>query len=188
MAVLENWETKQSFLFSNTDMYRTFGIRLADKSFPQDVLIPGLRSRKQTIPLRHGAYDYGAKYYEERGIEISCVTDKTITRADVREIAYILSKKSEFRFWNEPEKYYIGRVYNPPTLEQIRKVGNRFELEFTCEPFAYRNTFTEFFENRRYNPNYQGTATTPTYIVIENTGSGNVTNIRITQTDRKDIY
>ena len=188
MAVLENWETKQSLVFGNTDMYRTFGIRLADKSFPQDVLIPGLRSRKQTIPLRHGAYDYGAQYYEERGIGISCVTDKTITRDDVREIAYILSKKSEIRFWTEPEKYYIGRVYEPPTLEQIRNVGNQFELEFICEPFAYRNTFTEFFENRRYVPEYQGTAPTPTYIVIENIGSGNISNIRITQTNRKDTY
>ena len=184
----DTWQTKGSFLFGTTDMFVTFGIKLADNSVPEDVLIPGLRSRKQTIPLQHGAYDYGAQYYDERQIRIECVTNRTITRADVREIAYILSKKSEIRLWNEPEKYYIGRVYNPPTLEQIRNVGNRFEIEFICDPFAYRNTFTEYFTNRRYSPAYQGTAATPTYIVIENTGSGNITNIRITQTDRKDVY
>ena len=184
----ETWQNQGSFLFGNVDMFQTFGIKLAENSFPQDVLIPNLRSRKVTIPLRHGSYDYGAQYYDERGIGITCVTKRVISREEVREIAYILSKKSEIRFWNEPEKYYIGRVYQPPTLEQVRNVGNRFELEFVCEPFAYRNTFTEFFVDQRYIPNYQGTASTPTYIVIENIGSGNISNIRITQTNRKDSY
>lgn len=184
----DTWQTKGSFLFGTTDMYLTFGIRLEANSFPEDVMIPELRARKQTILLRHGAYDYGAQYYEERGIQITCVTNKTISRDDVREIAYILSKKSEIRFWNEPEKYYIGRVYEPSTLEQLRNVGNRFTLDFVCEPFAYRNTFTAFFVDRRYVPNYQGTAPTPTYIVIENTGSSNIANIQITQTNRKDNY
>ena len=184
----DTWQNKGSFLFGTVDMYLTFGIKLAENSFPVDVLIPELRSRKVTIPLRHGSYDYGAQYYNERGIQITCVTNRTVTRDEVREIAYILSKKSEIRFWNEPEKYYIGRVYEPPTLEQLRNVGNRFTMNFICEPFAYRNTFTEFFIDQRYIPNYQGTASTPTYIVIENIGSGNISNIRITQTNRKDSY
>ena len=185
---MADWKNSGSFLFGNTDMYLQFGIKLTEKSIPKDVLMPELRARKRMIALRDGSYDYGARYYEERAIEIECVTNQVITREDTREIAYILSKKSQIRFWTEPEKYYVGRVYEPPTLEQIRKVGNRFSLIFICEPFAYRNTFTEFFTNRRYAPNYQGTAPTPTYIVIENTGSGNITNIRITQTNRKDNY
>ena len=185
---MENWENSGSFLFGTVDMFQQFGLKLADKSIPQDVLMPGLRSRKQTIPQRHGEYDFGAQYYEERAIEIECVTNRVISRDESREIAYILSKKAEIRFWTEPEKYYIGRVYDPPTLDQLRNVGHHFTLTFICEPFAYRNTFTQYFENNRFVPEYQGTAPTPTYIVIENVGSGNVVNIQITQTNRKDSY
>ena len=186
------WDTKSSFLFGTTDMYEAYGIKLTENSIPEDVLLPGLRSRKVTIPLRHGAYDYGARYYEERAIRIECITSKVLTRADTREIAYTLSKKSEIRFWTEPEKYYIGRVYQAPTLDQLRNVGNRFELIFICEPFAYRNTLTESFQIVDhvpvYYPNYPGTAPTPTYIVIKNTGTRNVSNIRIIQTDKKENY
>ena len=183
----DTWETKGSFLFGNTDMFLTFGIKLAEDSFPTDVLIPKLRARKITIPQKHGAYDYGAQYYDERGIEIQCVTNRVISREDVREIAYILSKKSEIRFWNEPEKYYIGRVYEPPTLDQLRNVGNRFSLVFVCDPFAYGVTKTESFSNLSYTPSYSGTAETPTYIVIRNSAvSGNVTNIKISQTDKEN--
>lgn len=180
------WKTNGSFLFGTTDMFERFGIKMTEYSIPKDVLLPQLRARKQTIPQRHGAYDYGAKYYDERAIEIECITNRAISRDETREIAYILSKKSEIRFWTEPEKYYIGRVYDAPDLEQLRNVGNRFPLIFTCEPFAYRNTLTETFTNRRYIPSYAGTAPTPTYIVIENTGTSNAVTIQITQSIRRE--
>ena len=183
-----NWKTKGSFQFGTTDMYLAYGIKLTENSIPEDVLLPELRSRKVTVPLRHGTYDYGARYYDERAIRIECVTSKILSRADAREIAYTLSKKSEIYFWTEPDKYYVGRVYQAPTLEQLRNVGNRFTLTFVCEPFAYGETKTEAFENSRYSPNYNGTAPTPTYIVITNTGSRNVSNIRIIQTDKKENY
>lgn len=180
------WENSGSFLFGNVDMFKTFGIKLTEGSMPKDVLLPDLRSRKQTIPLRHGAYDYGAKYYEERGIQIECVTNRVISRDDSRELAYVLSKKSEIRFWTEPGKYYIGRVYEAPSLEQLRNVGNRFPLIFVCEPFAYGATKTENFVDAQYTPSYHGTAPTPTYIVIENTGEANAVNLVITQTIKKE--
>lgn len=183
-----NWQTKSSFLFGNTDMYTRFGISLADDGMPQDVLIPELRPRKVTIPLRSGSYDFGAHYYNERPIALNCVTVKAGTRDDAREMAYILSKKSQIRFWNEPDKYYIGRIYTAPSLEILRKVGNRFSLNFIMEPFAYGDTITENFTNLRYVPNYKGTAPTPTYIVIENVGETAATNIQIMLTNKKEIY
>lgn len=176
------WEDKSSFLFGTTDMFQTFGIQISDDGMPNDVLKPQLRERKVTVPLRNGSYDYGAKYYNERPFGIDCVTVKAGTRADAREMAYILSKKSKLRLWNEPDKYYVGRIYQSPDLECLRKIGNRFTLSFMLEPFAYRNTFTSSFVNRVYTPNYLGTADTPTYIVISNTGSTNAVNIQITQT------
>ena len=141
---------------------------------------------KVKIPLRHGSYDYEAHYYDERAIRIECVTTKALTRADSREIAYVLSKKAEIRFWTEPDKYYVGRIYQAPSLEQLRNVGSRFQLDFVCEPFAYGQTKTEQFSGQTFTPDYVGTAPTPTYIVIRNIGTANASNIKITQIDKKE--
>ena len=179
------WLNKSSFLFGGTDMFERFGIQITEEGLPQDVLIPELRPRKVTIPLRSGAYDFGAHYYNERAIAVGCVTVRASTRDDAREMAYMLSKKAEIRFWNEPDKYYLGRVYQAPSLDVLRNIGNRFTLEFIVEPFAYGVTKTEQMTDLFYLPNYQGTAATPTYIVIENTGTIPATNIQIVQTNRQ---
>lgn len=180
------WQNKSSFLFGGIDMYQRFGISLADNGMPEDVLMPSLRPRTVTIPLQSGEYDYGAKYYDMRSVQIPCVTVKAGSRDDAREMAYILSKKRQIRFWHEPEKYYVGRVYTAPGLDVLRNVGNRFILDLRMEPFAYRNTITDNFSGNQYIPNYEGTAPTPTYIIIENVGAFNAVNIRITQIERKD--
>lgn len=177
---------KSSFLFGTTDMFQKFGIQMTDSGFANDVLMPQLRERKVTIPLRNGSYDYGAKYYDERNVKLNCVTVRAGTRDDAREMAYVLSKKSQIRLWNEPDKYYVGRVYVAPDLEILRKVGNKFSLAFKLEPFAYRYTVTENFTDRQYIPDYHGTAPTPTYIVIENVGSSNAVNIQITQSIKQE--
>lgn len=181
------WLNKSSFTFGGVDMYERFGIQLENE--PHDVILPPLRSRKITIPQRHGSYDFGAKYYDERGLQLDCVTVRTLSREDVREISFMISRKSEIRIWNEPQKYYIGRIYDSTGLEQIRNIGNKFQLLFVCEPFAYGATSTVAFVNRQFLPTYIGTAATPTYIVIRNTASsGNVTNIKITQIDKQENY
>lgn len=180
------WQNTSSFLFGTVDMFQRFGIQITDDGMPEDVLKPQLRERKVTVPLRNGAYDYGAHYYDERPLTINCVTVRAGTREDAREMAYILAKKSQIRLWNEPDKYYVGRIYQSPGLEVLRKIGNRFSLSFICEPFAYGDTLTESFTDRRFIPNYKGTAETPTYIVIRNVGSGNVVNIQITESIKQE--
>lgn len=184
-----DWTNKSSFLFNGIDMYTTYGIQIADDGMPQDVLLPSLRPRMVTVPMRDGSFDFGAKAYDDRsGIQITCVTTRVISREETREIAYTLSKKAPIRFWTEPDKYYIGRVYQAPNLEQIRKVGNRFTLVFVCEPFAYGETHTAAFVDQTYEASYPGTAPTPTYIQIVNNGTETAVNIRITQIDRRENY
>lgn len=178
---------KSSFMFGTTDMYQRFGISISENGLPDDVLKPTLRERKIVIPMRNGAYDYGAQWYDERPLTVTCVTVRAGTRDDAREMAYVLAKKTQIRFWNEPDKYYIGRVYTAPGLEILRKVGNKFTLNFILEPFAYGQTVSETFTDRRYQPSYKGTAPTPTYIVIENTGNGIARNIQIVQSIRREI-
>jgi len=182
----KTWLTKSSFKFGTLDMYAEFGIMLSGE--PEDVLLPALRQRKVIIPQRSGAYDFGAKYYDERQLTLPCVTTRTLSREAVREIAYHLSRKAEIRVWNEPNKYYIGRLYNAVNLEQLRRAANRFTLDFICEPFAYGSTVTEAFSGTSLSVEYNGTAATPTYIVITNTGSTAITGLRITQIDRKENY
>lgn len=186
-----------SFKFGNTDMYDTFGIMILDAGMPDDLFIPGIRERKVEVPNRHGKYDFGAKYYDERELTLKCIaaeperigyTQENL-RQYVREITYVLSKKAEIRLWNEPEKYYVGRIYDSSELTQLRNIANEFTLTFICEPFAYGETFSVPFVNGLLTPNYRGTAPTTTYIIIRNTASsGNVTNIKITQTDREENY
>lgn len=192
-----SWLENGSFKFGNIDMYETFGIQILDDSMEEDLLLPEVRTRKVTIPLRHGEYDFGSKYRKNRPLTMNCVSTRFTTEGEfrdyAREIAYVLSKKNEIRRWNEPDKYYIGKIEKEITLIQIRDVGNVFTLEFTCEPFAYGETKTEQFVRQGnslvYNPNYRGTEDTPTYIEIVNTGStASVVNIRISQIDRKDTY
>ena len=188
MSYVENG----SFKFGNIDMYDTYGIQILDASMPEDLLLPSIRPRKIEIPLRHGQYDYGAKYYSERSLVMKCFTanncSDTEARSFVREIAYALSKKNKIRVWNEPDRYYIGRVEKEISLEQKRDVGNVFTIEFTCDPFAYGNTVSKNFVNNEITADYSGTASTPTIIEITNTGSTNVTGITITQVVRKDSY
>lgn len=167
-------------------MFERFGIMLEGE--PQDVLLPALRPRKVTIPERHGAYDFGAKFYDERGLTLRCVTIRTLDRAAVREISLMLSQKSEIRIWNEPEKYYIGRIYDQTSLDQLRRTANKFTLTFICEPFAYGQTVTDPFEGLIYRSSYPGTAPTPTYIQIVNNGETAATNIRISQFDKRGNY
>ena len=176
---------KSSFMFGGADMFQQFGIQITDDGLPKDVLKPQLRERKVIVPLRNGAYDYGAKYYDERPIPVTCVTVRAGTRQDAREMAYVLSKKSQIRFWNEPDKYYVGRVYQAPDLDVLRKIGNRFTLTFLMEPFAYGDTITAPFDGTRYNVEYAGTADTPTYIIIDNVGAEAAVNLQIVQTIRR---
>ena len=177
---MSTWLEKSSFKFGNVDMWESFGIQIEGTGYPTEILIPTLRARKVTIPLRNGAYDYGARYYDERGFSLKCVTTRIIDRAEVRDIAYILSRKDKLYLWYEPDKYYFGRIYQAPTLEQLRNIGNKFSMSFICDPFAYGEEIDAQFTTR-YTPHYQGTAPTPTKIIITNTGSQTITSINIAQ-------
>lgn len=179
-----------SFKFGDIDMFDTYGIQILDSSMAEDLLLPAVRPRKVTVPFRHGTYDYGAKYYDERPLTLNCVTlrqhSENQARSFAREIAVALSKKDKIRLWNEPDRYYVGRIENEVTLTQHRDVGIVFTLEFTCEPFAYGETVIESFTDIVYNAHYEGTVPTPTRIIITNDGDNTINTIKITQFKKKE--
>lgn len=175
--------TNDSFTFGGVDMYERYGIRVLH----YDVLLPQLRRRKVTIPKRHGTYDYGAKFYDDRLIRVECDTRRALPKDEIRELAYTLSKKNQLRFWNEPDKYYIGRVYDTAELNYIGDIGYEFALTFECDPFAYGNIVAVPISGS-LRPQYQGTAPTPTRLTITNVGAEAVSKIQIRIREIGDVY
>lgn len=170
------------FLFNNIPMRKEYGIAV-EKS--HDVLIPQLRERKITIPGKNGRYDYGASNYEERTLVLDCNIARPTTRAQLRELAYQLSKKGRIEVWDEPGKHYVGRIYDPAELEKIGQGHHKFQLTFICEPFAYGKTITSPITKGQNKINYKGTACTPALIVIKNNGAAAAENVQITAVFRK---
>lgn len=169
-----------SFSFGDCDMLAEYGIYVRNV----DILQPQLRERKQIIPERSGAYDFGAKYYDERIIKFECVSVSSLTRGQLRELAYALSHKNSIVYWKEPDKYYIGRLYDSEEITYVGNTGIKFSLTFVCEPFAYGATIDDDFASGAYAPEYAGTSETPTRIQIENNGSATVTGVTLTITRR----
>lgn len=172
----EPWIKYGSFKFGTVDMYDTFGLRIVDCDY--DYLSPAPRESKQSIPLRSGAYRFTEKYHEERQIMLSVRAENPV-RTFWRELSYALDKKANLYIYDEPEKYYTGRIYDPSQIKRLRNVGVEFDLVFTCKPYAIGRSVTDTFTGNVYYPNYNGTANSPTIITIRNTGNNAVTGIRV---------
>lgn len=166
-----------SFLFGTTDMYDTYGLKIHDVL--HDTLKPPLRQNFITIPHHNGVVDFGAKWYDQRSITLRCMTTRTMSRAEVREMAYTLSTKSKIYLFNEPDKYYIGQLYDAPALDYSVNAWWAVDLAFLCDPFAYGQQVTAQFTNSS-NLSYAGTAPTPTIITITNNNSFAVDGVTIT--------
>lgn len=175
--------TGDSFSFGKFNSMDDWGIKVVN----YDVLLPKKRSRKLKIPGRSGAFDFGAKNWEERPLRIDCVLTRQMTKAEFREVAYQLSKKAQLRLWNEPDKYYIAELYDAPEVQDYyMEIAREFELMFTCEPFAYGTSVTAPIKSGRNAITYKGTAETPCMIVLKNTSASNIANITITAIKRKE--
>lgn len=170
-----------SFSFGPYNSLTDWGIRVVK----YDTLTPPKRSRKAQIPGRSGMYDFGADCWDERTVRIECVLERKISRAQLREIAGALSRKSRLRLWDEPDKFYIGELYDPAEITDFFDEALReFTLSFICEPFAYGRTVTQpivFGENR---VEYQGTADTPCVIALRNPSETDVQAVTITAIKR----
>ena len=157
--------TPNSFTFGHINSMDQWGIKV----IAHDVFMPQRRERKQQIPHRNGMYDYGGRYFEERELTLDCLLTRQIRKAEFREIIYELSRKRSIYLWNEPDKYYIGQLYEPAEVAEFpAEIMREFSLVFLCEPFAYGRQ-TQISLVRGHNPlSYGGTAETPCLIRIKN--------------------
>lgn len=174
-----------TLIFNGTDLWEAYGILVEQV---EDDLLPALRERKVVVPERSGAYDFGARYYDERLLTLSCGSTRQLTRGEVREVSYALSKKGRIVLWDEPDKYYIGRIYDATDLERVLRTMRKYVLNFVCEPFAYGETVQVDFPGPVWSAAYAGTQGTPTRLQITNAGATTATGIQITITEKRENY
>lgn len=171
---------KYSFTVNRLDMRERFGLIV--EAF-DDVLMPAKRERKVIVPGRDGAHDYGAKYYDERVITIACASPR-LSRSECRALADILTRRSAIVRWDEPDKYYMGQVYDATEIERLAGMAKRFEIVYTCDPFAYGETVSGPMPVKM---DYKGTAMTPTRIEIRNTSDKTLQGVMIQIRERSDL-
>lgn len=173
--------TGDSFQFGTLNSVDDWGIRVV----AYDYFLPPKRSRKISVPGRSGMYDFGAECWDERTLRIACTLERTLSKSDFREIVYQLSQKRQLRLWNEPEKFYMAELYDPSEVQDYFMESMRdFELNFICEPFAYGKTVSVPIQRGRNPIEYAGTAKTPCTIILKNTSTHNIANLKITAVQR----
>lgn len=151
---------------------------LAVKSLDRS-LLPSLRKSEITVSGRHGTYDFEQNTYENRIISVDCAIKAGSIhelRQKARRIAGWLKDKGELRFDDEPDKYYIGRVYSRVPFENLFVLG-RFTLNFECEPFAYSSTNMIEVIRTDDSPIFvynNGTIEAPQEITITNLGENTI--------------
>ena len=171
-----------SFEFAGTDMFTAYGFRIRKK---HSVLKPALRERKVVIPSRSGAYDFGANTYDELSLLVECDTIRQLSKSDLRELSLLMSKKGQIVFWDEPEKYYIGRIYDAAEIERVGGIGTYSPFTFICDPFAYSEPEYEPIaygynvESLGMAIDYNGTVETPTRLTIMNSGTAEIAAVQI---------
>jgi len=170
-----------SFSFGPYNSVTDWSIRVVK----HDVLTPAKRPRKTQIPMRSGMYDFGAQCWDEHTVRIECVLERKISRAQLREIAGALSRKSRLRLWDEPDKFYIGELYDPAEIiDYFDEAMREFSLSFICEPFAFGRTVTQPIRSGENRVEYRGTAEAPCVIVLRNLSGADVQTVTITAIKR----
>jgi predicted phage tail component-like protein len=123
--------------YNNLHSYNDFGLVIKSVNRP---ILPTLRSREITIPGVHGTYDFSDNTYDTRIISVSLKyvgTDLNDLRLKARDIAAWLSQTTykELIFDDEPDKYYLAKIYDAIALENLIRLGQS-TINFNCQPFA----------------------------------------------------
>lgn len=148
-------------------------------------VLPELSESLLEVSGRHGSYDYNNNTYRDRMVTVDFFikrNDFPNFRLGLRKVAAWLRRKGEIRFSDEPDKYYIGRCYQAPDLEQIVTPTGLFSAVFICEPFAYGQTITQSQTGAipvTVPISYPGSFQACTTIIVRNTGTMPIHGIRI---------
>jgi len=119
------------------------GIKSSDKNIVlkeyKPIFLPALNVEYEQVPGRHGSIEFNDNTRQDIVIEVDIAIlgdSKTEVMVNARAIEHWLSQKGQLSFWDEPKKFYIGRIVNQIPLERQAAWGEA-TLLFRCEPFAY---------------------------------------------------
>lgn len=123
--------------YDGLDSYDDFQITCTSADRPT---LPVKRKREIAIPGKQGSYDFGGDTYSNRVISVAIQyvgASFNDLRLRARDIAAWLSKMSyrKLIFSDEPDKYYLAKIYSAVGLEYLLKVG-RATIQFECQPHA----------------------------------------------------
>lgn len=183
-----------SFEYNKVDVFATYGIKM----IAYNLFSPDLRERKVTVPTRSGSFDYGAEYHDERTLQLECQTWKVLTDEEFDNLKWLLSKKGRIVLWDQPDRYYYGRIYKQDLVKDyFQHCGRGFTFSFICDPYAYLydeetgfqqptilKTSNGSLDMQEASNKYSGTWRTPTRITIKNTGSVPISGIQIIATEK----
>jgi len=123
--------------YKDKHSFMDFNLILQSLSRP---VLPALRKRELTVPGKHGVYDFGGNTFDTRTISVllqylgASIEDM---RLNYRNVAAWLTSSAylPLTFDDEPDKYYLAKIYDPAGLESLRRVG-KATIQFECQPFA----------------------------------------------------
>lgn len=172
-----------SFNFGNYNSFDNYGILCLNYDF----IIPPKRKQLLSIPNRSGSYNNDSeRFFDDRTLDVKCVMTRELKHSELRYLAYQLQKKQNFIFWDEPDKYYVGEVYDSAAVTTgDYKIRQSFSLKVVCEPFAYKDKSEIRLRAGENFLEYAGTAKTPTLLILKNTSSETISNIQIQSIRRK---
>lgn len=103
------------------------------------IFLPELNSTYEEIPGRHGSVEFNDNTRKDIVIEVEIAIlgkNRRDILVNARAVEHWLSQKGTLSFWDEPQRFYVGRIVNQIPLERTIGWGN-VNLLFRCEPFAY---------------------------------------------------
>ena len=162
---------------------------IAFKSVDRTV-IPERRKKEFTILGKSGTLELESTEYEKRYITgtigVMYISKFEELRLKIRDLAGWLSGSGLLIFDDEPDKAYEASVYSAVGIEQLMlQPRGTLDIEFECQSFAVSKDLNRILKDgKRITsvtvPNLGNVKTCGTFI-IKNTGTSDITNIRITR-------
>lgn len=153
-------------------------------------VIPERRKKEFTILGKSGTLELESTEYEKRYITctigVMYISKFEELRLKIRDLAGWLSGSGLLIFDDEPDKAYEASVYSAVGIEQLMlQPRGTLDIEFECQSFAVSKDLNRILKDgKRITsvtvPNLGNVKTCGTFI-IKNTGTSDITNIRITR-------
>lgn len=153
-------------------------------------VIPERRRKEFTILGRSGTLELESEEYEKRQITgvigVLYIDKFEELRSNIRNLAGWLTGSGLLIFDDEKEKAYEASVYSAVGIEQLElQPRGLINIEFECQPFAVSRDLNRILKTGQSSTDVnvvnKGNVKTCGTFIIKNTGTTNITSLRITR-------